>query len=437
MLYYSKNNRGYANNPERSHEMDPKQPFTSEDLGKAYDYLYNMDSSIFDELIQSFSKRLSEEVSGIISNEVEEYRKLNPVYYSEQSNEFKQNYRSGYKEVKITIPVFLEIDVLLPKFRSGKFKSPYLTKLLEESDRFLVALIYSLYVNNISYEKISLFLEKLGIKLSHQTISNKLKKLSSLMEEYQNRDLAEKEIEYIVTDAVYVKERSSVKPDKAILTAVGITDTGEREIIGYSVDRSESELAWYDLFKNLQRRGLNMENIKLVTSDGNKGIKKYLIDNYPNINHQRCLWHLSNNILKTISFKQKPHIKKSMYADIFWIVTPKYLKRAKDKRDLDKLLKSRTNYIKRIWLSNGYKKEADKLIENIDLSLVSIKTLDDVNKGYKLITSNMIERYFRDYRAFSYTKRSFNDIKSIKRLTNLIFFDINYKLSKRKPIWDF
>ncbi len=58
----------------------------------------------------------------------------------------------------------------------------------------------------------------------------------------------------------------------------------------------------------------------------------------------------------------------------------------------------------------------------------------DVFKASKLITSNTIERYFRDYRQFSYGKGVLFDEDFINYLTNLVFYDINQRLKNRPPL---
>ena len=58
---------------------------------------------------------------------------------------------------------------------------------------------------------------------------------------------------------------------KALLIVAGIREDGYREILGIKLAENEGEAFWAELFEELKERELR--GVKLVISDGHKGIK--------------------------------------------------------------------------------------------------------------------------------------------------------------------
>ena len=58
------------------------------------------------------------------------------------------------------------------------------------------------------------------------------------------------------------------------------------------VKGEETRRAWADMFKRAQKAGLELNDLRGITSDGAKGLRGYLSAHLPWVNHQRCVWHL-------------------------------------------------------------------------------------------------------------------------------------------------
>jgi transposase-like protein len=63
----------------------------------------------------------------------------------------------------------------------------------------------------------------------------------------------------------------------------------------------ESARAWQQLFARAQKAGLNVEQLRGVTSDGAKGLTAYLREGLYWVQHQRCIWHLWRNLNRPIA----------------------------------------------------------------------------------------------------------------------------------------
>lgn len=63
----------------------------------------------------------------------------------------------------------------------------------------------------------------------------------------------------------------------------------------------ESAKAWQQLFARAQDAGLDIRQLRGVTSDGAKGLLSYLRKGMVWVQHQRCVWHLWRNLRRPIA----------------------------------------------------------------------------------------------------------------------------------------
>jgi len=80
---------------------------------------------------------------------------------------------------------------------------------------------------------------------------------------------------------------------------MGIRDDGYREILGARITDGEDELFWSGLFQDLADRGLS--GVKLVISDGHKGIQKAVEKSFLGASWQMCHVHLVRAVLRNVA----------------------------------------------------------------------------------------------------------------------------------------
>ena len=97
-----------------------------------------------------------------------------------------------------------------------------------------------------------------------------------------------------------------------ILAVVGIAETGEREVLAFSVGDRENEQAWKDLLEDLKGRGV--KEIGLWISDGNQAMLNAITKKFPTSARQRCVVHKMDNVLSYIPNKQQEQIKPELKA---------------------------------------------------------------------------------------------------------------------------
>jgi putative transposase len=97
-------------------------------------------------------------------------------------------------------------------------------------------------------------------------------------------------IHYLFVDARNFKVRNGSRYiTKAFLIVVGVWGDAYREILGARIADGEDELLWSGLFQDLKDRGLS--GVKLVISDGHKGIQKAVEKSFLGASWQMCHVH--------------------------------------------------------------------------------------------------------------------------------------------------
>jgi putative transposase len=91
--------------------------------------------------------------------------------------------------------------------------------------------------------------------------------------------------------------------DRVVLVAMAIYPDGTREILHYDIAESESQLAWESFFKGLQERGLNLDGVEVVVSDGTNGLPAVLKTWVPQAQHQLCITHKVRAMLRHLSYE--------------------------------------------------------------------------------------------------------------------------------------
>jgi len=137
--------------------------------------------------------------------------------------------------------------------------------------------------------------ELCGREFSSSTVSRLAEDLDEQVQAWAERPL-EQDYPFLVLDAMQLKVRreKAVRSTTAML-AVGISEDGQREIIGLEMAFGETEQGWRRFIRQLKERGLS--GVELATSDAHSGLKKALQESFPGLIWQRCQAHFRRNVL--------------------------------------------------------------------------------------------------------------------------------------------
>ena len=206
----------------------------------------------------------------------------------------------------------------------------------------------------------------------------------------------------MLVDATYFKVREGIHyVNKALFVVAGIRDDGYREILGARLADTEDSLFWEDLLEDLKERGLR--GVKLVVSDGHKGIQKAVRVSFIGSSWQMCNVHLTRQAQRKVPKKKQKEIAEKIKEAL--VDRQKY-----------------TDLISELD-SMGYKGAADTL-ENFQYDVMNYMQFPE--KHWKKIrTTNMMERTNKELKRRSRVVGAFPNQGSVLRLAVSILIDIN------------
>jgi putative transposase len=165
----------------------------------------------------------------------------------------------------------------------------------------------------VSMAKVGQVVETLtGSHPSASTVSRVFHTLEAEYDQWKSRPLAER-YAYAFADGTYFTVIYNDEGCKMpILAVVGITETGEREVLAFRVGDRENEQAWKDLMEDLKERGV--KTIGVWISDGNQATLNAITKKFPTSARQRCVVHKMDNVLSYVPNKQQEQLKPELKA---------------------------------------------------------------------------------------------------------------------------
>ena len=325
----------------------------------------------------------------------------------ERNNE-RNGYRNGYKKRKLnTVDGELILDK--PDIRSGSFTTSVFDK-YSTVEKALESVIVESYINGVSTRSINNVINKLGVKVSPGYVSSLNKELDIKVKEFLETRIDDKII-YLYIDASYFKIRENGKyKSMALYISIGVNSKGIRQILSMDIYNSEDEIDWNNFFYKLQERGLS--GVKLVISDGHKGIMKSVKESFPGSLWQYCHFHFLKNLRKTMG--------KDQWKSISRIVSEALIDESLFKVAIDRMEEMHLD--KAIDMFYGW---YDSLYSYISFPEQHYR---------KIHTNNVTERLNRELKRRTRKIAAFPNNDSLMRLVVSIAIDINEEWSLRKYI---
>ncbi|MDY9927877.1 IS256 family transposase [Methanosarcina sp.] len=308
--------------------------------------------------------------------------------------------RNGYKP-RTLLTKYGELELLKPQFREFPFETQIFEKYSRVEQAILSAVAES-YLQGVSTRRVNKVMTALGVEgISASSVSRITKELDEKVSEFLSKPI-EHEIPYLFIDATYLKVRDGLHyENKALFIVAGVRDDGFREILGVKLADSEDSLFWKDLFEDLKERGLR--GVKLIVSDGHKGIQKAVRESFIGSSWQMCHVHLMRQALKKVPKKKQKEVAdmtkealldRQKYNDLI--------------REMDKM---------------GYKGAADTF-ERFQYDVMNYMQFPK-DHWRRIRTTNIMERTNKEIKRRSKVVGAFPNDESVLRLVVSILIDIN------------
>jgi transposase-like protein len=199
----------------------------------------------------------------------------------------------------------------VPRTRKG-----FQTQVFERYQRRQAELdgaISEMFVFGASTTRVGEIVETLtDVRPSPSTVSRVFHTLDSEFQTWKARPLARR-YRYAFADGTYFPVMYDGEGQKMpILAVIGISETGEREVLAFTVGERENQKAWEDLFEQLKRRGV--EQVDLWITDGHQAMLNALTLKFPEAARQRCVHHKLENVLNYIPETQRAAVEPELKA---------------------------------------------------------------------------------------------------------------------------
>lgn len=325
-----------------------------------------------------------------------------------QRTSFRTDFRNGFRDRELVTRIG-KITLHVPRHRNVPFKTMIFDN-YTRSEGALISTMMEMVIQGVSTRKISEVTKILcGQEFSKSTVSQICKALDEIVCGFRERPI-EKYYPFLITDATYFKVRSQHRvTSKAFMIAIGITEEGIKEVVGFGVYDNESHNTWSSFYESLKKRG--MLSPKMIVSDAHKGEKTAIGKVYPDSPWQRCQVHLRKNITE--------HIQKKYVAGIGSELTEMF-----NAKTLEEARKIRDQII------CDYEDVAPEAMEILDEGFDDAMTVMELPHQMRSVlrSTNHLERINGMLKARSKIIKIFPNEESVNRLMGAVLIEIHDKI---------
>jgi len=207
---------------------------------------------------------------------------------------------------------FGNMELATPRDRNGTFEPQIVAKGQRRFEGFDQAII-SLYSRGLTTREIEgHLLEIYGVEVSPGLVSQVTEAVYADVKIWQDRPL-EEVYPIVYFDALWGKVRDNGAVAKvAVYLALGITMTGQKEVLGMWAAQSEGAKFWLHVLTELKNRGVR--DIFIGCVDGIKGFPEAMEAVFPATEVQLCLVHLVRHSLSYVGWKERKAVAEDLKA---------------------------------------------------------------------------------------------------------------------------
>jgi len=214
------------------------------------------------------------------------------------------NTRNG-KSRKTLKGDFGELPIEVPRDRHGSFEPQLIPKHQTRWAGFDDKII-SLYARGMTVREIQAHLEEMyGTEVSPSLISSVTDAVADEVKAWQARPL-EPIYPIVYLDCIHVKVREGAVRVKAVYLAIGITMTGDKEVLGLWLAQTEGAKFWLQVVTELRNRGV--QDIFIACVDGLKGFPDAIEAVFPKAVVQLCIVHMVRHSLNYVSWRRRKEV---------------------------------------------------------------------------------------------------------------------------------
>ena len=204
-----------------------------------------------------------------------------------ERGETREDYRNGYRSRKVQLS-YQVVEIRIPRLRGQGFVPSFIEP-NHRAIREVEGWVEKAFLAGLSWSEVVRLMESTtGCRPSDRLIRRVQNELDEQVKEFRERRLTGR-YQYLFLDAAWAKDIVGVNATRiCIMTAVGVTESGEKEILGFERTPTENESAWRGFLRRLVERGLNPCDLSLVISDEHKGLHNAVVEVLGDVPYQLC-----------------------------------------------------------------------------------------------------------------------------------------------------
>ena len=279
-------------------------------------------ASDFSELNEEVKQHIQEEVVVTVQAILEEsLREEVTAHLGEVRGERPR--RSGYYHRSLSTQYGHISQLSVPKLRRDNRQREW--RILSRYSRCLTGLLDFagyLYIMGLSLRDLQEALYLLmGKVLSPSAINQVTLRVEERMHAYRQAQIAQTPT-VIIVDGVWVSIQYTLDQfkidraghqrqcrqaeDRVILAAMAVWPDGSHHLLHYQVSEQEETVAWTAFWDEMIARGLDVQAVELVVSDGANGLLDAMAHALPHAVQQRCITHKVRGMEPKLTFAQLP-----------------------------------------------------------------------------------------------------------------------------------
>ncbi len=325
-------------------------------------------------LLQQFTKTVLETA---LNEEMTEHLGYEPNQAPEDRD--SGNVRNGTRSKTVLTETTGPVPIEVPRDRDGSFE-PQIVKKRQRRLTGVDEIVLSLYAKGLTTGEISAhFAEIYGASVSKETVSRITDKVVAEMQEWSSRPLDEVYVAIFI-DAIVVKIRDGQVVNRPIYAAIGVTVTGEKDILGlWAGAGGEGAKFWMSVLTEIRNRGV--KDVFFLVCDGLKGLPEVVGNVWPLATVQTCIIHLIRNTFRLAGRQDWDALKRDV-KPIYTAVNAEAARAALD--ELTERWGKKYGAIVRLW-NNAWEEFIPFLDYDVEIRRVicSTNAIESLNARYR------------------------------------------------------
>jgi putative transposase len=332
---------------------------------------------------------------------------------------YRRGYRNGRYIRRLTTTWGTIPNLEIPRPRSGGFRSTVLARYQRRTPD-VDALIRRVFLGGLSTRQVGPALAALlHDTVSPTTVSQITQTLDRQVAAFHRRPLPDHyHYLFLVAVSLRVKTPEGTKRRRA-LVAYGLTVQGQRELLDYRLVPQEGYTTWEAFLINLACRGLAGGSLRLITTDGHRGLHAALALVYPRVPRQTCWVHVLRNVVHRLRLRDRAaclHMARRIY-------------QARSLSPAERALQQ----WRQAWERTAPKAVACVLRDwEALLAFYAVPAAD----WRRVRTTNAIERAFREVRRRTRPMTCFTNTASCDRIMFAVIHALNMRRAGRPLSWE-